>query len=376
MKTLSRRSAISLALAAPLLTAKWRPAAAAALPDYYPADYAGVIEASKAESGVLVYSNVGEMNWRLVLQQFNAQYPWIKVQTLDLSSNEVFERYYAEQATGKSTVDAVVSHSAATWLDFVDKGNAEPFQSAEDSHLPDWSRPAPNIYTVSADPYVIAYNKLLLPEAQWPKTVGDIVKLVKDNPGQFDRKIATGQPMASAASQNMMAHYVNAVGEERALEEFATLGPISDLYRSAGPIMEKITTGEYLIGYRLSGIQLFPLIADPTRASVLGWAFPADGTLMLMRHIAMAKTVKNRNSTRLLIDFILSRDGQVALASGGLMPYRTDVSLPDGPNGYTYQKIAQQIGEKNIIRTTFEPRLLRPPQELVDKVNAAYKVQG
>jgi hypothetical protein len=34
MKTLSRRSAISLALAAPLLTAKWRPAAAAALPDY------------------------------------------------------------------------------------------------------------------------------------------------------------------------------------------------------------------------------------------------------------------------------------------------------------------------------------------------------
>ena len=72
----------------------------AAMPDYYPADYSSVIEASKAENGVLVYSNMGEMNWRPLIEAFNAEYPWIKVQTLDLGSIEVFERYYAETAAG------------------------------------------------------------------------------------------------------------------------------------------------------------------------------------------------------------------------------------------------------------------------------------
>jgi iron(III) transport system substrate-binding protein len=373
MSAIDRRSMIKAALAMPFILAKAKETMAAT-PDYYPGDYAKMIEASRAEKGVLVYSNVGEMNWRPILKQFNATYPWINVRTLDLSSNEVFERYYAEQATGKSEVDIVLSHSASTWLDFIQKGNVSPFVSAEESKLPDWSRPAPGVYTISADPYVIAYNKLLIPQNQWPKSISDIIKIVQADPKKFTKKIASTQPTQTAAAQNLLGHYVNAIGEQRALAEFSALGPLSDLYRSAGPIMEKITSGEYLVGYRLSGIQLFPLIADPNRASVLGWAFPSDGTNMLMRHMALAKTHKNPNSSKLLLDFVLSREGQTALASGGLMPYRDDVELPDGPNGYTYQKIVKQIGEKNIIRTTFDPKLLIPSPELIAKVNAAYNI--
>ncbi len=372
MEKFTRRSALTLALAAPM-AASWIGRSKAATPSYYPVDYAKKVEASRAEKGVLVYSNIGEMNWRPLLKQFNALYPWINVRTLDLSSNEVFERYYAEQATGKSDVDIVLSHSASTWLEFMQKGNVEPFTSAEDSKLPDWSKPAPSVYTISVDPYIIAYNKLLLPQAQWPKSQADIVKLVKANPKEFTKKIATISPTATSATQNMLAHYINHMGEEKALQEFAVTGPISDLYRSAGPIMEKITAGEYLLGYRLSAIQLFPLIADPARAAVLGWAFPSDGTLMVMRHLAMAKTVKNRNSASLLLDFILSQEGQTTVAAGGLMPYRDDVEIPDGPNGYTYKKVVKQIGEENVIRTTFDPKLLMPSEELIAKINDAYK---
>ena len=47
--------------------------------------------------------------------------------------------------------------------------------------------------------------------------------------------------------------------------------------------MEKITSGEYLIGYSMSAIQIFPLMADPTRAEVIGYMFPSDGMVLLTR---------------------------------------------------------------------------------------------
>lgn len=379
MKRLTRRRTLTGAVAATLAgvapTIRAAPAVSAAFPSYYPPDYGKVVDASRAEKGVLVYSNVGEMNWRPLLDKFKARYPWINVQTLDLGGSEVFDRYYAEQATGKSAVDMVVSHSSASWLDFI-KGSVYPFTSAEDSKLPAWSKPSAGIYTVSTDPFIIAYNKALLTEDQWPKSLADVVALVKKAPADFNKKIATGKPMENAAASNMLAHYINAVGEDKPLAKLSVLGPESDLYSSAGPIMEKVTSGEYLIGYFLSGIQVFPLVADPTRASILGYCLPSDGTVMLMRHLALAKTLKNPNSARLLSDFILSQDGQAALAAGGLVTYRSDVVLPDGPTGYTYQKIEQLIGAPNVIPTTSNPKLLLPSQDLVSKVLAAYKLQS
>lgn len=352
-------------------------AAFAAPPGYYPADYAKAVEASKAEKGVLVYSNVGEMNWAPIIAAFNAQYPWIKVQTLDLGSSEVFDRYYAETAAGTNQTDVVVSHSAASWLDFIKKGGvAADFVSAETDHLPKFSIPAPGVYTISIDPYFVVYNKALLPQEQWPKSIQDIVDLVANHPADFAHKIGTGVPMSNAASQNLTNSYIQHVGEAKALQQFTTLGQDVDVYRSAGQIMEKLTSGELLVGYFLSGIQVFPLLADPARASLLGYCFPTDGTVMLMRHIAMAKTVKNPNSARLFIDFVLSQAGQTALAAGGLMPYRDDVQLPDGPTGYTYQKIVKEVGANSLVNTTFDPKVMIPSQDLIDKVNAAYKVQS
>lgn len=374
MEYLTRRSALALSLAAATLAL--RPGGASAAPDYYPSDYDKIIEASRAENGVLVYSNIGEMNWRPILEAFNKVYPWINVRTLDLGSSEVFERYYAEQAAGKSEVDIVMSHNGATWLDFINKGNVAPFVSAEDSKLPDWTKPAPGVYTISADPYLVAYNKLLLPEDQWPKSMADIVQLVKDHPGEFDKKLATGIPMNTAGSQSQAGHYINKVGLDKVLEIDSTLGPLSDLYRSAGPIMEKITAGEYLIGYTLSAIQLFPLLADPAREAVLGFTFPSDGMVMLTRHLALASTNKSPNSAKLLLDFVLSQEGQVAVSQGGLMPSRSDIELPDGPLGWTADKVAAQIGADNVIYTTFDPKLMVPSDEVIAKVKAAFGLKS
>lgn len=50
-------------------------------PAYYPTDYSTTIEGSKSEAGLLIYSNISVTAWDPIIKAFNAEYPWITVQT-------------------------------------------------------------------------------------------------------------------------------------------------------------------------------------------------------------------------------------------------------------------------------------------------------
>ena len=58
------------------------------------------------------------------------------------------------------------------------------------------------------------------------------------------------------------------------------------------------------------------------------------------------------------------------MSKGGLMPSRSDIELPDGPLGWTADKITEEIGANNVIYTTFKPRLMIPRDEMMAKVKA------
>jgi iron(III) transport system substrate-binding protein len=350
-------------------------AQAQSLPDYYPSSYNDIVEASKAEGKLLVQSNVGQPNWKPILEAFAKEYPWIKVQTLDLSGTEVFERYYAEQAAGSSEADIILAASGAAWLDFINKGNVVPYESPEASKVPDWSKPTPGVYTISVDPSVIVYNKRVLKEAEYPHSVADLAKLVKDNPGKFTKRLATIEPFGSSAKESQETHYLHHVGLENALANFSILGPIADLQRSGGPVFEKILTGEYVAGWDLSAVQLVPFLRDPARASIIGYALPKDGLVMSTRYYSIAKTTKHPNAAKLLVDFIISKKGQEAVSAGGLIPYRSGLDIPTGVYDFTYDSIVKEVGEQNVVQTSLDKDLITAPPEYLEKVNAAFGIK-
>src|SRR6266545_1811708 len=76
-------------------------------PDYYPANYGDIVEASKKEQKLLVYSIMSKDNWKPVLDDFKNRYNWIDVEALDLGSYEVFERYSSEGAGGPCPAGAL-----------------------------------------------------------------------------------------------------------------------------------------------------------------------------------------------------------------------------------------------------------------------------
>ncbi|HEX7124227.1 MAG TPA: ABC transporter substrate-binding protein [Thermodesulfobacteriota bacterium] len=340
--------------------------APAGLPRDYPKEYARIIEASKKEGQLLIYSNMAAYNWKPVIDGFNKLYPWISVQTLDLGSGEVFERYYAESGSKARTADLMASGAIDRWQHFVSRGEALPYESPETRHLPKWSVPAPGLYTVSADPMVLLYNKMLVPENLRPTGMGSLAKLVASNPGRFKGKLTTYN--ASTEAFGLSINWAAAREQGDAFWEWlSTIGPMTRPERSAGPMIDKVTAGEYAVAYYVSGIVLFPKLDDPARQRILGWSFFDDGTPVFLRGMAIPKASTNVNAAKLMLDFILSHDGQVAFGKGGLTPYRPDVKASEVPR-YTYSSVVEAIGgEDKVILVDYDPEMLEKEKAFIER---------
>src|SRR5690606_20147850 len=75
----------------------------------YPADYGAIIEGSKAENNLIMYTNMSVDRWEGVNQAFKAKYPWINIQNLDGNSADIFERFLAENGSGTTSADLLVN---------------------------------------------------------------------------------------------------------------------------------------------------------------------------------------------------------------------------------------------------------------------------
>lgn len=365
-------AAAALALLA--VTASAPPQAGAAeWPDYYPADYDEIVEASKNEDGLLIYSIMAEYNWRPVIEGFNKLYPWITVSTLDLQSNEVFTRYYAERSSGAKTTDLIISATIDGWLEFLDKGEALEYVSAEADKLPDWSKPRPGFYTVSTDPMIMVYNKLVVPENLRPRGIRHLAELVQENPGIFRNALGTYNAGLSSFGQAINLVFLRRHGEE-AWKWLDTLGPQSRPEMSSGPMLAKLQAGEYKVGYFISGIVFFPKLKDPAGAKIMGWNFIEDGTPLFMRMMAIPKGGSSPNSAKLMLDYILSHDGQAGFGRGGLTPYREDVTK-DEVAYYTYGAIKEEVGEENILLIDYDPDLIKDLDKFIERWKQAYRAK-
>lgn len=361
------RRARKFALAAALVAAT---AAAGAAPAATELD--ALIAQSKAEPHLQIYGNVGTSNWKGIVQAFTRKYPWIKLEPLDLGPAEAFERYYAESSANQHSADVIVAAAPTSWLRCIDKGELEPVEAAEGAQAPAWSKPFKGLYTFSTDPLIIAYNKLIVPEKERPKSLGQLVELVKTDPKRFVNKIttydATGHPFAEAAHWT----YTHLRGEA-GWKTLEALGPVTRPENAGGSMVEKITTGEYSAGYFMSGVTTFIRTSEAGRDKILGWNLIADGTPVFVRGIGITRHAVSKASARLFLEFSLSHEGQVAIGKSGLTPYRADVKKDEVPY-LTYQGIVDTIGAQNVLPILYDRALMKEEDSFLARWKKVFKL--
>lgn len=339
-----------------------------ATPSYYPADYAKMIEASKAETGVNVYSIMSAQNWKPVLDGFRKKYPWIKVETLDLSS-EIWSRYYGEKAAGARTADMVVSLGIGAWLEFVAKNEVKLYNSPEAGYVPSWSKPFPGVYSVSADPVLIVWNSKILPGKSFT-TMAQVAELAADP--KFKGKLTTYNAELGSVTE-VFPWVWSQYHKDDGWALLDKVGPASKPESSGGQMLSKLITGEYALAYLTSAITVLPKLSSPGVKGVIDWSFITDGQPVYARAMAVTKAAKSPNSAKLLLDHAISHEGQVAWAKGGMTPLRDDIR-DDETSFYTYKGVVKKVGgESNVQVLAYDPKYDSKIKNYVKRWKIAYK---
>lgn len=306
-------------------------------------------EASKSETeGLLVHSIMGENNWAPVIAAFNAKYPWITVTALDLGTTETFEKYYTESAGGARTADMIITSSPDGWQGFIAKGELQVYKPVNIEGMPDFATLAEGVYAVSTDPMIIIYNKQLV--ATPPETMEAVAAFASDpaNAG----KITTYDAEKNGTGYGINWFWAANKGDAG----WPTLEAIGksnvNMQTSAGNMVNAVLSGEASVGYFVSAISVFPKFPDAE--PILGYSYQKDGQVVLVRGMGITKAAKSSASAKLLMEFILSAEGQMAWADGGLTPYRPDVA---DQAKYHLQRVIDAVGEENIIPFFFDPNI-------------------
>jgi iron(III) transport system substrate-binding protein len=311
-------------------------AASAQIPAGYPADYAQTIEAAKKEGRVVVYSALDTKAAQPLVKDFKAAYPDIKVEYNDMNSTEMYNRFIAEVAAKQGSADIMWSSAMDLQVKLVDEGQALAYKSPEGAKLPKWAVYKDQAYGTTYEPAVFIYNKRLVAAEDVPADHASFAKLLAAKTEKFKGKVTLYDIEKSGVGFMFIvedAKYFTGMKElERGFGATA-----ARVYASTGNMLEKVSSGEHLLGYNVLGsYALVRAQKDPG----LGVALPKDYTLVLSRVLFIGKQAKNPNAAKVFLDYLLSQRGQKLIGSDvELFSIRSDVDAQ-----YTAAKLDQQLG--------------------------------
>ncbi|MET3132941.1 iron(III) transport system substrate-binding protein [Oxalobacteraceae bacterium GrIS 1.11] len=323
--------------------------ALAQVPPGYPADYQKMVEAAKKEGKLVIYGATDSKATAPLIKDFNALYPGISVEYNDMNSTEVYNRFISEVAAGGNTADVMWSSAMDLQMRLASDGYALKYKSVEASKIPGWAMWDDMAYGTTFEPAAIVYNKRLVDPKEVPQTHADFAKLIALP--KFKDKVTTYDIEKSGVGFMFMAQDAKENPQFLALENAFGAARVR-VQSSTGTMMERISSGENLIGYNVLGsYALVRAKADPS----IGVVLPKDYTLILSRVQFINKAAKNPNAAKLWLDYILSHRGQSVIANGSrLFAIRADVS-----GETTSAQLIKEIGAANVKPVPVHPIILQ-----------------
>ena len=314
-----------------VVAALFSSAALAAVPAGYPADYQKIVDAGTKEGKVVVYSTTDTKAAGPLIKGFEAQYPGIKVEYNDMNSTELYNRYLSEQASGGGSGDVVWSSSMDTALKLATE-YADEYASPEQSKLPKWAVWKNKAYGTNYEPVVFIYNKRLIPQGDVPDSHTALAKLIASQTDKFKSKVTTYDIEKSGLG------FMLAVEDSKHDKEYFThLADIAKggltVQSSTGTMMERVSSGENLVGYNILGSYAE---ARAKADKSLGVSYPKDYVLVLSRVSFISAEAEHSNAAKLWFDYVLSEKGQSILASQADIPsLRNDIEGSNDIDGMT-----------------------------------------
>jgi two-component system sensor histidine kinase TctE len=320
--TRSAKAALTVA-AAFVLSWLALPAVAASATARDPNSATQVVKAGRREARLLIYSTAELATASPLLRDFSTLHPQIDVDYVVMSSGEAYRRFRSEQETGAPSADIVWSLAMDLQMKLVNDGYAQSYESPEASALPAWAQWLNEAFGTTYEPAALVFNRRNISMEEIPQSHREFARLLQEQPEKFRGKIAAydvgkvgvGFLLATQDSKTLADYWKFAC-------RFRSLNP--QLLAGTGAMLERVASGEALIGYNLSGSSA---IARARVDAAIGYVLLRDYTLVMSRIAFIAKRAAHPNAARLWIDYLLSKRGQQLMAEQShLYAIRGDVT--------------------------------------------------
>jgi len=280
-----------------------------------------LVEAARKEGAVVWYSGmIVNQIVRPMVDGFEAKYPGIKVQASRASGNDNALKIMNEARARRPLADMVDSTTALAPL--LEAGLVAQFRPREaerypaDSKDPDGYWTSPNVYY-----YTAAYNTNLVTAAEAPKTYDDLLD------PKWKGKMAWTYDLTGGGPPGFIHNILTIKGQEKGMEylhAFAKQEPVV-IPAAQRVVLDKAISGEYPIA--LMTLSYHSTISAAKGAPIQWLKMPP--MIMSPNTISVLKTAPHPNAARLLIEFILSRQGQEIMAANDYMPADPTVPVKD-----------------------------------------------
>ncbi|WP_343068996.1 sensor histidine kinase [Azospirillum tabaci] len=243
---------------------------------------------------------------------FQQLHPDVTVEYKDMDTADLYAEAVAVPVKGAATEtpDLLISSASDLQVKLVNDGYTQPHRSALTDALPDWANWRDEAFGFTFEPAVIAYNRDLLPDAQVPRTRPALIRLLRDDPARFGRRVATYDTATSGIGYLLAAHDALLFGQYWQL--VAMMGNTqARLACCSGEILDMVERGEVLIAYNVLGSYAR---ARAAAGAPIGIVVPEDYTLVISRVAVIPKTAPRPQLAGRFIDYLLSPRGQEVVA--------------------------------------------------------------
>jgi len=260
---------------------------------------------------IRIYSTLDIAAARPLVAGFQVRYPQFTLQYHELSSQDLHDRFLKEWQRGLATADVLLSSAMDLQMKLVNDGYIRSYDSPYADALPNWSTWRNEAFGFTFEPAVIVYNRDLLGTDNAPRSHHQLVRLLQNNPGRYDGKIATYDPARSGLG------YLFATQDAKVSDEFWQLVKAFGesrvkLFTSTQAILNRIADGRSLIGYNLLGSYALSFARNNPQLAII---LPEDYALVTTRIAVLPKRSSNPTGGERFIDFLLSRQGQQLVAT-------------------------------------------------------------
>lgn len=269
---------------------------------------AGVLAAPAAMADVTVYS-AGPAGLINALAKGFTDKTGVKVNVFQGTTGQVMARIEAEAAN--PVVDVLISASWDTATDFASRDWLVPYTSPNAANVPDFLKTETAVAQgVSA--LGIAWN----PKSNTPKPA-DWADLTKP---EYKDLVNLPDPAQSGASFELVAALQNAAGNWKLFEDLKANGAVvaGANAQALNPVLQGAKAAVF-------GAVDYISLGQQKKGESIEVIFPSSGTVIAPRPMMILKWTKQADDAKKFIDYVLSDEGQTAVAKVYLIPARSDI---------------------------------------------------